>query len=103
MQLVSSSPNAWGDIPTWLSAVATLIALIFAAIAASSAHRIYLIESERDRKALDERHKQAEFQRRTQAALVSAWWGRQDDASMGTGTWGAFVRNASDTPIYQNR
>jgi len=94
--------SVWGDVPTWLSAVATLVALIFAAVAAISARRVYLIESERDKTASDERRNQAEFLRRTQAALVSAWWGKQDD-EFGVPRWGAWVRNASETPIYQNR
>jgi hypothetical protein len=98
-----ASVDVWGDIPTWVSAVATLIALVFAALAAVAAHRVYRIESERDKLALEERQKQADFQRRAQAALVSAWWGRQNDLVGEGHRWGAFVRNASETPIYQNR
>jgi hypothetical protein len=85
----------WGDIPTWLSSVATLLALTFAAFAALATHRVYKIESERDRVAAESRRQQEAFVRRTQAALVSAWWGWSLDG------WGAFVRNASETPIYQ--
>ncbi|BCB76969.1 hypothetical protein GCM10022251_44520 [Phytohabitans flavus] len=85
----------WGDVPTWLSSVGTVFALIFAALAALAAQRVYRIESERDRVAADARREQVAFARRTQAALVSAWWGRGADG------WGAFVRNASETPVYQ--
>lgn len=86
----------WGDIPTWLSSVATVGALLFAAVAAVAAQRVYRIESERDRVNAEQRKEQEAYQRRTQAALVSAWWGH--DAG---GAWGAFVRNASETPVYQ--
>ncbi|GAA4444833.1 hypothetical protein GCM10023170_022770 [Phytohabitans houttuyneae] len=85
----------WGDVPTWLSSIATILALLFAALAALGAQRVYRIESERDRVAADARRQQEAFQRRTQAALVSAWWGWDRDR------WGAFVRNASETPVYQ--
>jgi len=85
----------WGDVPTWLSSVATIMALCFAALAALAAQRVYKIESERDRVAAEARRQQEAFLRRTQAALVSAWWGWGPDG------WGAFVRNASETPIYQ--
>jgi arabinogalactan oligomer/maltooligosaccharide transport system substrate-binding protein len=86
----------WGDIPSWLSSVATVGALLFAAVAAVAAQRVYRIESERDRVNAEQRKEQEAYLRRTQAALVSAWWGH--DAG---GGWGAFVRNASETPVYQ--
>lgn len=92
----------WGDIPTWVSAIGTLVALAFAAVAARSAIKVYEIESRRDRVHADERKRQLEFVRRAQAAMVSAWWGTQT-GSDGVSRWGAFVRNASETPIYQTR
>ncbi|WP_281903266.1 sugar ABC transporter substrate-binding protein [Phytohabitans aurantiacus] len=85
----------WGDIPTWLSSIATVGALLFAALAALAAQRVYRIESERDRVNAEQRKEQEAYLRRTQAALVSAWWGHE------AGAWGAFVRNASETPVYQ--
>jgi arabinogalactan oligomer / maltooligosaccharide transport system substrate-binding protein len=85
-------------VASWVSAVATVFALFFAFLAAIGARRAYRIEIARDRVNEAERKRQHEFIRRAQAALVSAWWGRRSDA---TGDWGAFVRNASETPIYQ--
>lgn len=101
--LLAGSTADWGDVPTWLSSIATVLALLFAAIAAVAAHRAYKIESERDRIAAEARRQQEAFQRRTQAALVSAWWGWQPGEAGGerAGRWGAFVRNASETPVYQ--
>jgi arabinogalactan oligomer / maltooligosaccharide transport system substrate-binding protein len=58
--------------------------------------RTYQIESERDRVNAKARRVQEYFARRAQAALVSAWWEESRD-----GQWGAFVRNASETPVYQ--
>src|SRR5262245_16030821 len=86
-----------GDTAEWVSAVATVGALVFAAIAARAARAAYRIESERDRVNADERQRHEAFVRRGQAALVSAWWGSR------SGTWGAFVRNASETPVYHVR
>jgi len=86
----------WGDIPTWVSASGSVFALGFAAVAVVVTHRTYRIESERDRVNAEARAAQESSARRAQAALVSVWWGESRD-----GRWGAFVRNASETPIYQ--
>jgi maltose-binding protein MalE len=101
--LLAGPATDWGDVPTWLSAVATILALAFAAVAALAAQRVYRIESERDRISGEARRQQEAFVRRTQAALVSAWWGWQpgDPGTQPAGRWGAFVRNASETPVYQ--
>jgi arabinogalactan oligomer / maltooligosaccharide transport system substrate-binding protein len=100
--LAGSAAN-WGDIPSWLSSIATILALLFAAVAAVAAQRAYRIESERDRISAEARRQQEAFLRRTQAALVSAWWGWQPGGAgeQRAGRWGAFVRNASETPVYQ--
>ncbi|WP_030442575.1 sugar ABC transporter substrate-binding protein [Actinoplanes subtropicus] len=76
----------WGDLPTWLSAVAALSALAFAAVAVVVARRSLRIESRRDQVAV-------EASRRAQAILVSAWC---DEL-------GLRVRNASHSPVYQAR
>jgi arabinogalactan oligomer / maltooligosaccharide transport system substrate-binding protein len=91
----------WGDVPTWVSAVATLTALVFAAVAAIYAGRAYRIESERDKQSAGERRDRAELQRRAQATLVSAWWGTQNREN-DSPQWGVFIRNASSTPVYEN-
>ena len=87
----------WGDAAEWFSAIGTFVALMFAAVAARAARAAYRIESERDRVNAEERQRHEAFLRRGQAALVSAWWGSRSD------TWGAFVRNASETPVYRVR
>ncbi|KIA64970.1 sugar ABC transporter substrate-binding protein [Nocardia vulneris] len=82
----------WGDFPTWISSIATSLALVGAAVAARVAYKVHGIESNRDKN-------HEEFTRRAQAAVISAWWGRDP-----TGTpdrWGIFVRNASNAPVYQ--
>lgn len=86
----------WGDVPGWLSALGSVFALGFAAVAVVVTRRTYQIESERDRVDADTREVQRSFSRRSQAGLVSAWWGQSRD-----GQWGAFVRNTSEIPIYQ--
>ena len=104
--MLAGKATDWGDVPTWLSSVATILALLFAGLAALVAQRVYRIESDRDRVNEEARLQQEAFLRRTQAALVSAWWGWQpvDGSDAGTrpaGRWGALVRNASETPVYQ--
>lgn len=100
--VLAGTATNWGDVPTWLSAMATVLALGFAAVAALAAQRVYRIESERDRISAEARREQEAFLRRSQAALVSAWWGWRAGESGGrSDRWGAFVRNASETPVYQ--
>lgn len=92
---LSAATVDWGDVPNWITSLATVVALAFAAVAAAIARRTYQIESERDRVNEAARREQEDYQRQAQAAQVSAWWGTHD------GTPGAFVRNASGTPVYQ--
>jgi hypothetical protein len=63
----------YGDLPTWLTSIATVGALIFAYLAAKSASRIYQLESGRDRIAEQERHARDRRDRRAQAARVAVW------------------------------
>lgn len=93
----------WGDVPSWLSATVSLAALIFALVAVVVARRTYQLESERDRVNVEARRKQDAFDRRTQAALVSAWWAKEDvhPAVKGESSWAVHLRNASDTPVYK--
>lgn len=88
--------GGWADIPSWMSAFGSVLALGFAAVAVVVTRRMYRIESERDRVSAEARDAQVAFARRAQAASVSAWWGESRD-----GRWGTFVRNASETPVYQ--
>lgn len=94
---VLTSGGVWGDVPSWISSGATLFALLFAAVAAVAARRTYRIESERDRTNRALRLEQEAYGRRSQASLISVWWG----VDAAPGTWGAFVRNASGAPVFQ--
>jgi arabinogalactan oligomer / maltooligosaccharide transport system substrate-binding protein len=104
--VLARSGADWGDVPTWLASLATILALLFAAVAAVTAHRAYRMESDRDRVSAQARQEQEASLRRAQAVLVSAWWGRRPEEPGGRpgggpgGGWGAFVRNASETPVY---
>jgi maltose-binding protein MalE len=88
--------NVWNDMPNWMSAVGSVFALGFAAVAVVIGRRMYGVESDRDRVNAEDRRAQESFARKAQAALVSGWWGQSED-----GRWGAFARNASETPVYQ--
>jgi arabinogalactan oligomer/maltooligosaccharide transport system substrate-binding protein len=96
-----ASATNWGDVPTWVSACATLMAFLFAAGAVLIARRTYRLESERDRINASERRKQEAFLRRSQAALVSAWWAEDGQNGQGKHSWAGHLRNASDTPVYK--
>src|ERR1700733_1572495 len=92
-------PPNWGDIPTWLATIAATAAGIVA-------YRVYRIEASRDDVADKDR-------RSAQAAKVGAWYGSREGQMITTpiGTsvqtqtsreriWGAFLRNASDLPVF---
>jgi len=85
-----------GNVPDWVSALGSVFALGFGAVAVVVTRRMYRIESERDRVDAQARSAQQLFERRAQAALVSSWWGESQD-----GRVGAFVRNSSEAPVYQ--
>ncbi|HET6213859.1 MAG TPA: hypothetical protein VFE14_13425, partial [Micromonosporaceae bacterium] len=93
-----------GDIPTWISALASLLALVGAGLATWQAYRIYQLESMRDSDARSEQRTRDRLARRAQAGLVSGWWGyagggELDDTD--AHQWGAFVRNASELPVFR--
>jgi arabinogalactan oligomer / maltooligosaccharide transport system substrate-binding protein len=86
----------WGDVASWFSATATLGALVFAVVAVVVARRTYRLESQRDRV-------KDSFVRRSQAALVSAWWAKEEghQGRSRDHSWAVYLRNASDTPVYK--
>jgi hypothetical protein len=116
----------WGDFPTWVLAITTVLAVIAAAGATVMAYRLYKVESARDlaaaedrrlaaedRKRLEEeRAERHEADRRTQANRVTTWFDSEemtsedplfDSAEPGLRIWGAVVVNASDLPILDVR
>lgn len=101
MQAIGNSAGAvqWGDVPTWVSAAGTVMALIFAAVAAVMAKRVYTIESRRDQQNEIDRRERDEQKRAEQASRVSAWYAAEK-AESGELTWGAVIRNASELPVY---
>lgn len=111
--LVSIEAKAnWGDVPTWISAgtallgmVVSTIALLFAAKAARTAHAVYRIESERDRRSEQERIERHNEAMAEQASKVACWFEKEGRLV----TIGPhrdvprvrfLIRNASDVPIY---
>jgi hypothetical protein len=84
-------PPAWGDLPTWIAAIAAIGAGIIA-------YQLYRI-SEDDRRS-------------AQAAKVAAWYGSRQQTVMqrqegsvqshpvSAPIWGAYLRNASDLLVY---
>lgn len=83
----------WGDVPGWVSAATTVLALAGAAYAAYTGFQLLKLEAGRDKGESDRRTQ-------SQATLVSAWWGRGTDGS-GDSNWGVYLRNASNAPVYQ--
>ncbi|MFI6237875.1 hypothetical protein ACIBD9_30285 [Micromonospora sp. NPDC050784] len=102
-----------GDVATWVGAFANVATLAFALVAALVAFRVYKIESGRDRRAEDERRERALDEKRQQASLVSVWLAQQEGVVnvvapsdtfqpllRSRPTWGAYVLNASNVPVY---
>ncbi|HYN94856.1 MAG TPA: extracellular solute-binding protein [Pilimelia sp.] len=90
----------WELVAQWVSAVATVVALIFAAVAAVAAQRVYGVESKRDQLNAQDRAQQALALKRAQGALVSAWWNLRAGGEPAH-QWGVYLRNASETPVYR--
>jgi hypothetical protein len=87
----------WGDVPTWIGAVATMLAFIAAWVAARAAWRVLELERTRDRL-------RREVEDRVQADRVAAWPSlgpSNPDDPDSPEVWGATVRNASELPVYQ--
>ena len=108
---------SWGDFPTWVMAITTLLAFLAAAFAGLVAYDLLNVETARDLKAAeqrlfaaeerkrlaDERTAQREADLRAQASKVTAWFSRirvEDNRGM---SWGATISNASELPILDVR
>lgn len=97
-----------GDWATWVQSAATVGALVAAIVAAVVAQKVYNIESERDERTAEERRVRFEAERRGQADKIAAWYAWLPQHHSGNPGidfrtpfgWSAFVRNASDLPIY---
>jgi hypothetical protein len=104
--------GSWGNVPTWVIAVTTLLAFVAAAFAGIVTYELLRIESRRDTVAAEELRQREEAQRRTQASRVAAWYGRWSSVVKGPGMaadprewtrWGAIISNASGLPVYNVR
>jgi hypothetical protein len=111
----------WGDVPTWVGAITTILAFAAAVVAAKIARDLYRVESKRDQRAEDDRAAAAEdrrlaaedrrraeedrlarieSERRAQADKIAAWFTLAQTDEFEQGVPGAFVRNASDLPVF---
>lgn len=82
----------WGDVPTWVSAIAAIGALVAAIVAGRTAKRIFLLELARDKDATEEK-------KRSQATHISAW-AKWTKTNVGHNLPMLIIRNASDLPVY---
>jgi hypothetical protein len=103
---------SWGNVPTWVLAITTLLGFIAATLAALITYELLRIESRRDQVAAEERRQREQAERREQASRIAAWYGRWSSVVKGPGMaadpreWprsGAIVANASDLPVYNVR
>lgn len=91
--LLSVNNIDWGDVPTWITAAATVAALVAAVLAVRASWQVLKLEAQRENRA-----EQAEAERRSredradQADLVAVW---------PAGYSGAVIRNGSALPIYR--
>jgi hypothetical protein len=118
----------WGDVPTWVAAITTLLAFLAAAFAGLVTYDLLRVENARDleaanerlraavdrKRAAEERNTAREAARRTQASKVTAWFdfytpGIQPDIGSPVPQppdileAGAAIRNASELPIFDVR
>lgn len=120
---------SWGDVPTWVMAITTLLAFLAAAFAGLVAYDLLRVENARDlaavderrvaaddrKRAADERAAEREADRRAQASKITAWFdfytpGIQVVPGVPVPTprpdvleAGAAVRNASELPVLDVR
>ncbi|MBC6456366.1 hypothetical protein [Actinomadura sp. HBU206391] len=123
--LSASTKLNWGDVPTWAGVTAAVAAGIVGFF-------LFRIESRRDaraehdrqlaaedrhaaaedrRRAEEDRRAEIEDARRAQADKVAAWFGSFEEPNRPrprtpeylTDRYGAYIRNASDLPIYDVR
>jgi hypothetical protein len=90
----------WGDVPTWVSASISLLALMAATAAAVGAFRLYSVERANKQRAEAEIAQRAVEQRRTQAAQVACWMGSVHDRAGRGSVLVVNLRNASELPVY---
>lgn len=90
----------WGDVPTWVSALVSALTLVGLVLTVIYARHIYRIESERDKHAAEERSARDEAERRSQAEKIAAWFAPAPSTALEENMFGAFVRNASDLPVF---
>ncbi|WP_244872184.1 hypothetical protein [Catellatospora sp. TT07R-123] len=88
------------EAPNWISAVATVIGSIGTVGALIATYRLLRREADRDAiTAQDRQGRQAEESAR-QARLISGWHSTRYDVTEEVYEHGAFIRNASELPIY---
>ena len=102
---------SWGDVPTWVMAITTLLAFLAAAFAGLVAYDLFKVETARDLKAAEERRLAAQDRRiaeaeraakreadeRAQAILISGW---TDSVRANDEQRQLHVANMSDEPVY---
>jgi hypothetical protein len=88
----------WGDVPAWISAIVSLLALCSAVVGVTQAWRVLKLQRAADQRALEELSKRLGEERRAQAAKVSAWVSTVHDGAATVAV--ANVRNASELPVY---
>jgi hypothetical protein len=94
----------WGDLPTWILAVTTLLAFLSAAFAGVVAYELLKVEIARDVKAAEDRRHEWEQRKRAQAAEVFTWADEEPfEDNPRDIRLAAFVRNASSRPVYDVR
>jgi hypothetical protein len=71
---VAATRVNWGDVPTWVSAAVSMLALVAAAAAAVQAFRLYLMERVNQDRAEAEATERAMDVRRS--AVGACWWVR---------------------------
>ena len=98
--VLASSHVDWGDIPTWVQAIVSFLALVAAIVAAVVAWRAFRLQRVQESRALEELTHRLDEERRAQASLVSAWLTQRAEGNIPDDVACVSVRNASLLPVY---
>lgn len=99
--LISVAAVDWGDVPTWISALATIAAFLAALLAVRASWNVLTLERAReDRAEAQELERQRAAERAEQADHIAAWSYWAEPQMLRRTGWGALVVNESGLPIY---
>lgn len=91
-----------GDLPSWVQAVAALLALIGAIIAARQAYQALSLQRAADQREVEQLQQHLGQLEQSQAEQVCVW-ADEGDRNLVKGSMKIYLRNVSSIPVYEVR